>query len=90
MEKRHRLSISFKQDYRHVYKFLVQKPNISDYICRVIEDDIRKVKGSRDEEIRRIVMDILSAQEISGISFKPSVLHDQLSNEDIELIDQLF
>ncbi len=34
MNKRHRLSVSFRHEYRHVYYHLLGIPNKSDYVAK--------------------------------------------------------
>lgn len=60
MVKRHKLSISFKSQYQHIYEHLQSIPNKSDYIAKAVEAYMnRKQDTASHEEIRKIVMEIL-------------------------------
>ncbi|MGN7472393.1 hypothetical protein [Brevibacillus sp. SAFN-007a] len=92
--KRLRLSISFKHQYRHVYDYLQGIPNKSDYIAKAIEAYMnRKQDAASHEEIRKIVLEILQNQGIHSsvqIPSSPSQVAELISEEDADLINQLF
>ncbi|MCM3472186.1 hypothetical protein [Brevibacillus borstelensis] len=94
MVKRHKLSISFKSQYQHVYEHLQSIPNKSDYIAKAVEAYMnRKQDAASHEEIRKIVMEILQNQGIHSsvqIPSSPSQVVDLISEEDTDLINQLF
>lgn len=93
-----KISISFKEKYLPVYHFLQQmkdrKENVSDYLCRLVEMDMNNNRDFHSlEDIRKIVLEIL--QENSHILTNPSTppsasSNEKLSDEDVELLNQLF
>lgn len=94
MGKRLKLSISFKQQYRHVYEHLQGIPNKSDYIAKAVEAYINGGGQSTItyENIRSIVMEILQNQGSLTLSANhpASIQIEKISEEDAELINQLF
>lgn len=97
MAKR-KLSISFKEKYTDVYDYLMQlreqNENISDYICRLIENDIKNEQRDLQDEIRKFLLDTILLNP-SILSHSAALLdakpHDQkLTNEDVDLLNQLF
>jgi len=87
-------SISFKQQYRHVYEHLQGIPNKSDYIAKAVEAYINGGGQSTVtyENIRSIVMEILQNQGgLPLVTNQPSTSQvEHISQEDAELIDKLF
>lgn len=94
MDKHHRLSISFKNQYQHVYEHLQDIPNKSDYIAKAVEAYMSggKHQTVSHEEIRGIVLGILQEQgDIPMIiEMLSSSQMEQLSQEDAKLISELF
>jgi metal-responsive CopG/Arc/MetJ family transcriptional regulator len=93
MDKRHRLSISFKQEYRHVYEYLQGVPNKSDYIAKAVEEYISDEHSAiTHQQIRAIVIEIL--QDQGGFLFHSNqhtaVGAEKITEEDADLINQLF
>lgn len=93
MDKR-RISISFKKEHQYVYNHLQGISNRSDYISNAL---IAYMSGGKhlpipQEEIRNIVLDILKEQSILIQPFIQPIppTNDQISEEDAELISQLF
>lgn len=94
MPKRNRISISFKQEYRHVYEHLQAITNKSDYIAKAIQE---YMSGNREssinhEDIRKIVIEVLSQQGTIGtiLNQKPPLVPGRISSEDVDLLSQLF
>jgi len=93
-----KISISFKEKYLHVYLYLQQmkerKENVSDYICKLIEKDMNNDHDFHSlEDIRKIVLEILQANShiLTTPSTPPSsISNEKLSDEDIDLLNQLF
>lgn len=94
MEKRHRLSISFKKEYSHIYEHLKTIPNKSDFIGKAVEAYMSGGHSAipNEEDIRKIIMEIL--QNEGNLPVSPtqplSPNHNQISDEDIDMIAQLF
>lgn len=88
MEK-HKLSISFRRQYKHIYDHLILQPNRSHYVCRLIDEDMNKKGQLSEEEIRRVVMEELGKQGIRQLDegFREN---DQLDEDTVELINKLF
>ncbi|MFC4182499.1 hypothetical protein [Saccharococcus thermophilus] len=94
MAKR-KISISFKEKYEDVYLYLIEmkkrKENISEYICRLIKADM---EGSSNwqEEVRKIVIDTLQSNKfpLNNPHYSSHQIDNRLSDEDIELINNLF
>jgi len=90
MDKRHRLSISFKQQYQHVYEHLQGISNRSDYISKAVETYMTGNKtAASHEEIRAIVMEVVREQG-NLLLVNPTFQANSLSTEDAELINELF
>jgi len=85
-----RLSISFKEQYRHIYEHLKSVPNKSDYITRAVDYYIKHESSDLHDQIREIVMDILQKSPVS-FENRPNINNnDFLSKEDVDLLNQLF
>jgi hypothetical protein len=56
VDKRLRLSISFKQQHRHIFEHLKSIPNKSDYICKAVEFFMNHGSSDLHDQIREIVM----------------------------------
>lgn len=93
-----KISISFKEKYLDVYLFLEQmknrKENVSEYICKLVEMDMNNDRDFHSlEDIRKIVLEILKANShtLTNPSIPPSTTsNERLSDEDIDLLNQLF
>jgi hypothetical protein len=93
MDKRNRLSISFKREHRHLFEQLQSVSNKSEYIGRAIEAYMSDKQFSiTHEEIRKIVMQILQTQgNPSSTLIQPIASpNKQISDQDIDLISKLF
>jgi len=90
MDKRMRLSISFKQQYRHIYEHLKTVPNKSDYIAQALETYLNNERTVTHDQIREIVMEILQKSSVHYENQPNIEQSDFLSKEDAELLNQLF
>lgn len=92
--ERHRLSISFKKEHRHLYEYLKSIPNKSEFISKALDAYISGDKHSEitHDEIRKVVMEILQAQgTLSSALIQPPTPADaMISEEDVALIADLF
>lgn len=93
---RNRISFSLRKEYQHVYNFLEKQPNVSDFICRLIQKELEK-------ELSQITLEEKVDQLLSAISKQQGILvcnqslpgasnieEQDLKGEDIELINELF
>jgi len=85
-----RLSISFKQQYRHIYEHLKTVPNKSDYIAQALETYLNNERTVTHDQIREIVMEILQKSSVHYGNQPNIEQSDVLSKEDAELLNQLF
>lgn len=91
-KERFRLSISFREEYRHIYEHILKQPNKSDYICRILQKEMERDKCLEEkiENLLSIFTDnkmlsnpfLLSSSTIKG--------EQDLQNEDIDLLNTLF
>ncbi|MBB2482475.1 hypothetical protein H5P36_20090 [Bacillus sp. APMAM] len=91
-KERLRLSISFREEYRHIYEHLQRQPNRSDYICRILDKEIVQEK-SLEEQIAHILNLISNKRFIVNseiVAESSEKTEQQLQNEDIDLINTLF
>lgn len=94
MAKR-KISISFREKYEDVYLYLIEmkkrKENISEYICRLIKADMEETSNWQ-EKVRKIVIDTLQSNNfpLNNHHSSSHQINNPLSNEDIELINNLF
>jgi len=96
--KNHKISISFSKNYNDVYEFLIEKPNISQFICETIREKMLKGEDkSLEEQIERILDRLIVEKGISitntlsnSLNATPLTPTDKLNNEDKYLIDSLF
>lgn len=94
MKNRNRLSISFRKEHQHIYEHLMGISNRSDFIAKALEAYISG--GSQQsvtyDEVRRIVAEILQGRSQMAQTFiQPSPsLENQISEEDADLLSQLF
>jgi hypothetical protein len=84
-----KISINFKSQYEHIYNYLKSKDNISAYICRIVEADIKKEEQQSclEEKIIEIVNRLL---QDGKIVFEADYISNTISNEDNDLIKNLF
>ncbi|WP_288585992.1 MULTISPECIES: hypothetical protein [Lysinibacillus] len=90
---KHKVSISFKQNSIHLYEFIKTKENISSYLCKLIEADMNGEHSSLDLEsqVEQIMHKLLQNQEfLQPITINSNKSKDNLSAEDIDLINNLF
>ncbi|MEK4221503.1 hypothetical protein N1I86_05435 [Bacillus sp. FSL W8-0116] len=90
---KYKVSISFKQNSLHLYEYLKTKDNISSYLCKLIEADMYNQQNSSDLEakVEEIVYKLLQNKNLlENISWKTNDVAEKLSEEDIDLINQLF
>jgi len=85
-----RLSISFKQQHRHIFEHLKSVPNKSDYISRAVQAYMNHGRSDLHDQIREIVLDILQKSPVSISNQSNIEQSDVLSKEDAELLNQLF
>lgn len=96
--KKHKISISFAKNYEDVYQFLIEKPNISQFICEVVRDKMLEGKDkSLEEQVEKILNKLIAERgiyttNISSDSLSTTLLGttNTLNNEDKNLIDSLF
>ncbi|MEY2372160.1 MULTISPECIES: hypothetical protein [Lysinibacillus] len=90
---KYKVSISFKQNSIHLYEFIKTKENISSYLCKLIEADMNGEHSSLDLEsqVEQIMHKLLQNQEfLQPITINSNKSKDNLSAEDIDLINNLF
>ncbi|WP_026674011.1 hypothetical protein [Alkalihalobacterium bogoriense] len=91
-EQRLRISVSFRNEYRHLYDHVIKQANSSDYICRVLQKELEREQNAKRLEDK--LEDLLSAINTKGILFNSNngtaELEQSLNDEDINLINQLF
>lgn len=91
-KERLRLSISFREEYRHIYEHILKQPNKSDYICRILQKEME-----RDKCLEEKIESLLSIFTENRIILTPEFLSNsttkgeqELQNEDIDLLNTLF
>ncbi|WP_096552165.1 hypothetical protein [Ureibacillus thermosphaericus] len=90
---KYKVSISFKQNALHLYEYLKTKDNISSYLCKLIEADMYNQQNAPDLEakVEEIVYKLLQNKNLlANVSLKTNDVVEKLSEEDIDLINQLF
>ena len=90
---KYKVSISFKQNSLHLYEYLKTKDNISSYLCKLIEADMYNQQNAPDLEakVEEIVYKLLQSKNfLENIPLKIDDVDEKLSEEDIDLINQLF
>jgi len=90
VDKRMRLSISFKQQHRHIFEHLKSIPNKSDYIAKAVEFYMNHCSSDLHDQIREIVLEILQKSSVHYVNQPNIEQSDFLSKEDAELLNQLF
>lgn len=89
--KRMRVSISFKQQYRHIYEHLKSVPNKSDYVAQAVEAHMNNESMALHDQIRKIVMEILQKSSVSHENHISALQNgNSISTEDADLLNQLF
>jgi hypothetical protein len=97
--KKHKISISFAKNYEDVYQFLIEKPNISQFICEVVRDKMFEDQDSSlEKQIEQILGKLIEEKGFSIANTPSKSLNtvdtvdtiDTLKNEDKDLIDSLF
>ncbi|MGR6129120.1 hypothetical protein [Paenibacillus sp. SER-28] len=92
MGNRNRLSISFKKEHQHIYDHLQEVSNKSDFIAKALEMYIRSGGQSSisNEDIRNTVLQILREKNIFPQTLSYSPPENLISEEDVDLLSQLF
>ena len=92
--KKRKISISFSKNYEDIYDFLIKKPNISQFICQVVEEKMfQEQEDLLEKQVEKIVERLISEKGICIESPSPNTLHtadNMLKDEDKDLIDSLF
>lgn len=92
--KKSKISISFSKNYEDIYDFLIEKPNISQFICQVVKEKMfQEQEDSLENQVEKIVERLISEKEIciKSLSANPLQTTDNmLKDEDKDLIDSLF
>lgn len=93
MDKRNRLSVSFRNEFQHVYDYLQTVPNKSQVIGEAVEAYMNTDHSPiAHDDIKKIVMEILQTQgNLTSMHIQhvtPS--ENQITSDDAELISQLF
>ena len=96
--KKHKLSISFAKNYEDVYEFLIEKPNISQFICEVVREKMFEDQHSLlEKQVEQILDKLIEKRGLSIANISSDSLDttssdttDILKNEDKDLIDSLF
>ncbi|MFJ8458186.1 hypothetical protein ACIQ57_03540 [Lysinibacillus xylanilyticus] len=90
---KHKVSISFKQNSVHIYEFIKTKENISSYLCKLIEADMNSelLPLDLESQVEQIMYKLLQNQEfLQPFTINSNESKDNLSEEDIDLINNLF
>ncbi|WP_066372470.1 hypothetical protein [Neobacillus fumarioli] len=93
---RNKMSISFKDEFYHVYEYLKTKENVSRYICKLVEADMQNVEANEDldTKVEKIVYRLLLNSHLlekKSLTIKENQGETEtLSSEDIDIINTLF
>lgn len=87
---KHKISISFKEEYSDIYNYLKSKDNISAYICKLVKADIKATAPANwEEQVTKLITQVLENGNFSIAT--PVVLEDNnLTAEEQSLIANLF
>ncbi|RIW32681.1 hypothetical protein D3H55_12415 [Bacillus salacetis] len=91
-----RLSISFREEYKHVYEHLSKQANRSDYICRIIDKELENEETIQrlEEKLEKLLNALVDGQALPVFEKEQTDSNDQteqkLRDEDIDLIKNLF
>lgn len=88
-----KISISFKDSSLHIYEFLKTKPNISAFVCELVEAYMKNPENHADLEtkVEEIVRRLLQNPDKLNTSMpNPSTAPNTLSADDKALLDSLF
>lgn len=86
------MSISFREEYRHLYEYLQRQPNKSDYICRLLQKELDKEK-SLEEKLSHLINLISDKNIVFNTEATTEILgqaEQRLNDSDIDLINNLF
>lgn len=87
---KHKISISFKTDYLHIYHYLKQQNNISAYICKLVQADMQSTPPTNWEaQVKELIAQALQNAQLN-ISPDSSAMEDILTNDELDLINNLF
>ena len=93
MSTTRKISISFKDSSLHIFEFLKTKPNISAFVCELVENYMKSPENQDDLEakVEEIVKKLLQNPDQLNIPISNhSPTPDTLSADDKKLIDSLF
>ena len=70
--KKRKISVSFSKNYEDVYEFLMEKPNISQFICEVMLEGKNK---SLEEQVEKILDKLIAERGISTTNISSDSLN---------------
>jgi ABC-type Fe3+-citrate transport system substrate-binding protein len=91
-----RLSISFREEYKHVYEHLSKQANRSDYICRMINKELESEETIQrlEDKLEKLLNAISKGQALVIADMKQTdsniQAEQELREDDIDLINNLF
>lgn len=92
--KKRKISISFSKNYEDIYDFLIEKPNISQFICQVVKEKMfQEQEDTLEKQVEKIVKRLISGKEFYAESLSTNILQttdNMIKSEDKDLIDSLF
>lgn len=91
-KERLRLSISFREEYRHIYEHILKQPNKSDYICRILQKEMEREK-CLEEKVASLLSFFSDSRMVPTPEYTPNSTtkgEHELQNEDIDLLNTLF
>ncbi|WP_026673975.1 hypothetical protein [Alkalihalobacterium bogoriense] len=91
-ERKLRISISFRTEYRHLYDHVIKQANSSDYICRVLQKDYERKQSEKslEEKIEELLAFLSKGEKLIINNDTTKLMSDRLDEEEIELINELF
>lgn len=92
MDKRNKISINFNRNYSELYNYLIQKPNISAYVCQVLQSKMEEEKSGEtlDAKIEKTIKKMLLDNALDIVTTSSIKTGSPVKEEDKELIKSLF
>lgn len=100
--QKHKLSISFKRKFNDAFIYInhlkENNENVSDYICKLIEADMKKEHSTESviqDEVRKVILETLFSGDNRFIpqfadNKAPDLREKKQNEEDKDLLNQLF
>lgn len=84
-QEQKRITLSFSEKNEDIYDFLKEQPNIVDYVCRIVRNELKKNKKDLSGELKKVIKTYVESEiqkQLKGVKI------EQSSKNQIEKVDE--